>query len=212
VLFRSSDLAPGSRIDQVELAEQLDVSLVPIREALKKLEAEGFVKILPRRGAFVTNTSVDDMEDLYLAREVLEGETAFRAAPKLSDHDLQLLKDLIPRMDAALQAQDFALFMQLNREFHFMIYDAANSRYLHKTITSLWDLAERYRYRYMFLRDQGEAISQEHWAILEACMARDGDRLRSAIVYHMRQTLEGIKHYLQNAQLYTHQLTENANA
>src|SRR5216684_3509714 len=84
----SGELRAGARIDQVRLAEQLDVSLVPIREALKKLDAEGFVQIIPRRGAFVTETSTHDMQELYLAREILEGEAAYHAAEKLSDAEL----------------------------------------------------------------------------------------------------------------------------
>jgi DNA-binding GntR family transcriptional regulator len=192
-------LIPGSRIDQIELAEKLDVSLVPIREALKKLEAEGFVKILPRRGAFVTNTSIADMEDLYRSREILEGETAALAASQLTEADLKTLHNLLPQMEHALAAQHIDAFMQQNRDFHFTIYRAAGSTYLLNMITSLWELAERYRYRYMFIRDQGKAISGEHQTIYTACTEHDSDKLRTAIIYHMRHTLEGIKVYLQTS-------------
>src|SRR5689334_14522908 len=69
----NATLSPGSRIDQRKLAADLNVSIVPVREALKKLEGEGFVQIIPRRGAFVTQTSISDMEDLYFARAAIEG-------------------------------------------------------------------------------------------------------------------------------------------
>ena len=189
-------LAAGSRIDQNQLAADLNVSIVPVREALKKLEAEGFVQIIPRRGAFVTDTSLDDMEDLYFARALMEGQAAYHAAEKLTDADLARLDRLMVEMGSALEAHDYAGFMRSNHEFHFLIYDAAGSRHLSNMIANLWELAERYRYRYIFFKDQGAIIQAEHRAILDACHARDSKRLRDAIVYHMQQTLAGVKSYI----------------
>jgi len=196
----SGELVPGSRIDQVLLAKNLDVSLVPVREALKMLEGEGFIKIIPRRGAFVTSISIRDMEDLYFTRQILEGQIAFYAAPKLTDADLTSLTDLTIQMESVLQAEDFATFTLLNRQFHFTICRAAGSHHAMNSIISLWDLSERYRYRYMFIHDQGQAIKREHRIILEACVARDGQRLQQAIIFHMNQTRDGIKLYLQRSQ------------
>ncbi len=192
----AGELAAGSRIDQVNLAERLDVSLVPVREALKKLEAEGFVQIVPRRGAFVTNTSMSDMEDLYFAREIIEGEAAYLAADKLSKADLEVMDALMPQMDHALVHQDFGTFMTCNRTFHMTVYQATGSRYIVNMIASLWDLAERYRYRYIYLRDQGAKVQAEHQAILDACHAHDQEALRQACIDHMRHTLDGIKRFI----------------
>ena len=189
-------LAAGSRIDQSQLASALNVSLVPVREALKKLEAEGFVQIIPRRGAFVTKTSPTDMEELYFARQILEGQAAYHGAENLTDEALARLSVLMEKMGEALKTHDLVTFMHCNHDFHFTIYEAAGNRYLLNMISGLWELAERYRYRYMFLRDQGQAIQSEHQAILDACYARDKARLRDAIAYHMHQTLAGVKAYM----------------
>jgi DNA-binding GntR family transcriptional regulator len=186
-------LAPGTRIDQNQLARDLNTSLVPVREALKKLDSEGFVQIIPRRGAFVTETSIPDMEDLYFTRSILEGEAAFHAAPKLTAAQLKQLDRLHEQISDALKAHDFSEFNHLNRRFHFLIYDAANSNYLSSLISGLWDLAERYRYRYVFFHDQAAVIQAEHQTILQACHAHDSAALRQAIVYHMMQTLNGIR-------------------
>src|SRR5690349_2878655 len=78
-------LKPGERIDQNKLADELRVSMAPLREALKDLEAEGLVTIYPRRGAFVTEMSVDDLDKLYFARALIEGETIYNAVPRLTD-------------------------------------------------------------------------------------------------------------------------------
>ncbi|MBZ0296014.1 MAG: GntR family transcriptional regulator [Anaerolineae bacterium] len=190
-------LEAGSRIDQNQLATDLNVSLVPVREALKKLEGEGFVQIIPRRGAFVTSASVEDMEDLYFARRILEGQAAYHAAESLTDEQITRLEQLLSDMDVSLASHDFHSFMQQNHEFHFIIYNSADSRYLTNIITSLWELSERYRYRYMFMKDQGPVIQQEHREILEACRNRDPKKLRDSIIYHMEQTLIGIRGYIE---------------
>jgi DNA-binding GntR family transcriptional regulator len=189
-------LQPGSRLDQNQLAADLNVSLVPVREALKKLEGEGFVRIIPRRGAFVTETSLDDIEDLYFARSLLEGQAAYHAAEKLTDERLTQLDRLVEEMNGVLEQHHYSAFIDYNRRFHFAIYEAAGSQYLANMIASLWELAERYRYRYLFLKDRAATIQAEHQAILDACHARDSKRLRDAIVYHMNQTLAGVRGYL----------------
>lgn len=190
------ELVPGSRIDQSRLAQSLEVSLIPVREALKNLVAEGFVQIIPRRGAFVTEASGDDMEALYAARKILEGETAFHAASRLTLEALASLNSLMTQMGDALTVHDYAEFTRANRSFHFTIYQAADNPYLLDMIETLWDLAERYRYRYLLFRDQAATIQAEHRAILDACYAHDAAALREAIIYHMHQTLLGVKNYL----------------
>lgn len=189
-------LSAGARIDQNKLADDLNVSLVPVREALKKLEGEGFVQIIPRRGAFVTETSLKDMEDLYFTRAILEGQAAYHSAEKLAEDDLRKLDKLMIEMGNALNDHDYSDFMRANRDFHFTIYKAAGSHYLLNMIVSLWELAQRYRYRYVFLKDQAAVIQSEHQTILDACHARDSKNLRDAVVYHMNQTYEGVRGYI----------------
>ncbi len=193
-------LTAGTRIDQNQLAKDLNVSLVPVREALKKLESEGFVQIIPRRGAFVTNTSLRDMEDLYFARGILEGQAGYHAASNLTAAQLAQLDHLHQRMGETLEHHDYSGFSHLNRKFHFVIYEAAGSTYVLNMIASLWDLAERYRFRYVFFRDQTTVIQSEHQTILDACHAHDSKALRETIVFHMNQTLHGIKAFLEQTQ------------
>jgi DNA-binding GntR family transcriptional regulator len=185
-------LPPGSRIDQNRLARDLNTSLVPVREALKKLESEGFVQIIPRRGAFVADVSLSDVEDLYHARRVIEASTGENAASKLTDDDLVQLRRLFKQVNDALKKGDYEAFTRLNRQFHFVIFDAVDSKYLSKVISGLWDLAERYRYRSALIKDRAEAIRVEHRAILDACEGRDGAALRAAIIDHLDPTLEDV--------------------
>jgi DNA-binding GntR family transcriptional regulator len=190
-------LSPGAILDQKTLARDLNTSIVPVREALRKLESEGFVQIVPRRGAYVTEVSVEDMENLYQARAILEGQTAYQAAPLLTEGDIRKLEGLCAKMSSALHQEDYAAFTQLNRQFHFVIYDAVGNSYVSNMIAGLWELAERYRYRYTFFKDQADTIQAEHNAILEACQKRDSSTLQEAIVYHLNRTLSGIRTFIE---------------
>jgi DNA-binding GntR family transcriptional regulator len=191
----SGELPAGSRLDQAQLASDLQVSLVPIREALKALDAEGFVKIIPRRGAFVADASTKDIEDLYFSRKILEGQTAYHAVEYLTEENLKTLQNLIRDMTAELDRRDYLAFMTSNREFHFTIYNALGNQYLSNMIMTLWDLAERYRFQYLFVKDHGAVIQAEHQEIFEACRARNQGRLQQAIVNHMQRTLESVLAY-----------------
>ncbi len=105
---------------------------------------------------------MDDMRDLYFTRQILEGQAAYHAAIHVTDEHVVKLNRLYDDMGTALASHDYHGFMDFNRQFHFVIYDAIGSRYYRNMIISLWDLAERYRYRYVFLKDQGAAIQREH--------------------------------------------------
>jgi len=185
-------LPPGSRINQYKLAEVLEVSLVPVREALKALEAEGLVTITPRRGAFVTEISFGDLDELYYARKVLESQTAVIACHHLTAEDYTALNTLMSDMKASTDAGDIRLFMQQNREFHMRIYRAANNRYLLQTIEKLWEHSELYRYRYMFVLRNADIVHQEHHDIFDACRAQDEARVSQLVQDHIWHTRNGI--------------------
>lgn len=189
-------LLPGARIDQGQLANDLNVSLVPVREALKSLEAEGLVSIVPRRGAFVTEVSIADMDDLYFARKMIEGETIFHAVPNLNDDDFTEMERLISAMRHATEADNIRDFIDFNREFHIRIYEAANNRHILQMINQLWERSELYRYRFMFIIRNAETIHQEHDAILAACRARDQITARTMAVAHIHQTQQGLQRQL----------------
>ena len=181
-------LEPGARIDQNQVAEALKVSLAPVREAMKGLEAEGLVTILPRRGAFVAEISVTDMDELYAARALIEGETIFRAVPELSERDLANLQHIIDRMKQATDNNDVGTYIALNRDFHLGIYHALNNAYLLQVIHNLWKRSEMYRYRYMYSGHDHERVHQEHQAILDACRKRAPLLAREAATMHILGT------------------------
>ncbi|MBI5928823.1 MAG: GntR family transcriptional regulator [Chloroflexi bacterium] len=186
-------LKPGQRIDQNKLAEDLQVSLVPVREALKGLEAEGLVTIIPRRGAFVTEISLSDLDDLYFARALVEGETIAHAVDRMGEFDFARLHELIHLMQEATSRQHIKEFMELNREFHLTIYRVLNNEHLLQAIVTLWDRSELYRYRYMFVLRNADVVHEEHREILAACEARDAAHAKELAVRHIQHTQQGLK-------------------
>lgn len=181
-------LIPGERIDQNKLAEELKVSMAPIREALKGLQAEGLVTITPRRGAFVVGVSITDMDDLYFTRRLIEGEVISLAVPLLNERDFADLQEMILAMRRATDADDVNTYIDLNRQFHLRIYSALNNQHLLQVIRTLWERSELYRYRYMFMIHQTELIHQEHEGILEACRLRDAALAKDRAQQHIYRT------------------------
>lgn len=181
-------LRPGARIDQNQIAASLNVSLAPVREALKGLEAEGFVTILPRRGAFVANASIANLDELYFARALIEGETIYQAVPHLMDNDLKSLQQLIERMKQNSADGDINTYIMLNREFHLGIYRVLDNQTLIQIIQNLWERSELYRYRYMFITHNPQRVHREHQIILDACVRRDPVGAREAAIKHIQQT------------------------
>jgi DNA-binding GntR family transcriptional regulator len=189
-------LRPGARIDQNKLAEQLQVSLAPIREALKDLESEGLVTIYPRRGAFVTEMSADDLDKLYFARALIEGETIFHAVPRLTDDDLTRLGSYVAAMRQATLEADVSTYITLNRQFHLDIYNPLDNPHLLQVIENFWKRSELYRYHLMTATHDTERVHREHEAILDACHRRDQAAAREMAILHIRHTQEELHVYL----------------
>lgn len=181
-------LHPGERIDQNKLADELQVSMAPVREALKGLEAEGLVTIQPRRGAFVVEVSISDMDELYFTRRLIEGEAIYHAIPNLTEADFDNMQGMINAMRQATDDGNVNVYIGLNRQFHLCIYNALNNQHLLQVIQMLWERSELYRYRYMFVTRDHERIHQEHEGILEACRLRDADLAKQRAKDHIYLT------------------------
>ena len=140
--------ALGSRLDQQQIAEEMGVSTIPIREALRRLEANGLVHIHPRRGAFVAEFSQKELIDIKRIREMLEELATRLAAPRLDADQLDRLTALNTRMAKLTAGAKAATWSELNREWHFMLYSASDSPILIEMIKTLWDRSSLYRHVY----------------------------------------------------------------
>jgi len=182
----------GTRLDQQTLIEDLGVSLIPVRESLRQLEVEGLVQIHPHRGAFVAELSITELKEIYLIREVLEETAAQLAVPKLTAQKLDDLSALIEKMERATDANDYAQLFNLNRTFHFTIYEASDNSLLIQMISGLWDRSRRYRQLYTHLPKRAAQALAEHKGIYAACKAGDNYSAGRAVRNNVRQTTVGI--------------------
>ena len=132
-------LKSGQRLMEVQLAEQLGVSRTPVREAIRKLELEGLVVMLPRKGAYVANISVKDLMDVLEIRASLEGLGASLAAERRNDEDIKNLEELEVEFEEAVRTQNIDMLLKKDIEFHECIFKAANNKKLEKMINTLWD-------------------------------------------------------------------------
>jgi DNA-binding GntR family transcriptional regulator len=155
-----------------ELAEQLGVSHIPVREALAALEALGHVTRVARVGFFVAELSLEDIEDIYHWRELLEDEAHRLAMPRLTDDDLETMRDVNDRMLAAAR-EHTTQFLGLNRQFHFIPFERAGSRHLLRFLTHLWDAAARYEHAIAFVELPKSLLQEHHSGLLAAFAARD---------------------------------------
>jgi len=180
---------PGEKLDQEEIAELLNVSRIPVRQALRTLTAEGLVKMYPHRGAVVAELSREELEEIYFLRGVLEGVAARLAAPKMDEVHIAKLQAILEKMD---QLTDLDGWLDLNRDFHNTIYDVIDRPRLRAMIESLRNTAAPYIREYIASPEYLEATRISHRRILEACINRDGLLAQEETQKHLRVVGEGV--------------------
>jgi DNA-binding GntR family transcriptional regulator len=176
------DLVPGEKILQEATAEELGVSLIPLREALKTLASEGVVTYQPQRGYFVTELPIERIHELHLARSLLEAEVERLAVPKLDDGPLEIMRAQVRVQRRAVAERDAVEMITANRTFHFTIFQQCENSWLIRFVAQLWDALDPYRvlsYRRMWLQPDDELLPEEilaeHDRILEALESGDRD-------------------------------------
>lgn len=184
---------PGEKLDQEEIAELLNVSRIPVRQALRTLTAEGLVKMYPHRGAVVAELSREEVEEIYFIRGVLEGVAARLAAPKMDDERIAQLEAILEKMD---QTTDLDEWLDLNHDFHNTIYQVINRPRLLLLIESLRNTAAPYTRDYIASDEYREATRLGHRRILEACINRDGPLAQEETQKHLMVVCEGTLVYV----------------
>ncbi|MCD6727562.1 MAG: GntR family transcriptional regulator [Solirubrobacteraceae bacterium] len=195
-------LQPGERLPIEELATVLDMSPMPIREALRRLDAAGMVENVPHRGARVTELSIDDLREVYQARLALEPLAIRQAAMRFTDADAKTASDALQRHRTAVRHNDVVAAWRAHTDFHFALYDAAGSRWLIRLVTPLWETSERYRHASSPIAWRLDARQREHDRILEACIAHDPERAAAELHNHLVGTAEHVSSDMGGPQLF----------
>jgi DNA-binding GntR family transcriptional regulator len=186
-------LKPGQKLDQNELAELLNVSRSPVREALRTLAAEGLVEVYPHRGAVVAELSPEEFEEISIIRVVLEGMAARLAAPHIDDERIALLTDVLAELE---NTTDLDRWVELNRRFHITIYQAVHRPRLLSFIENLRITMTPYIRQYIASDEHLNAARIGHRRILEACINRDENRAQEETERHLKDVYEEALKYL----------------
>ena len=186
----AGELRPGQRVLQEEIAERIEVSIAPLREALAVLEQEGQVTYRPRRGYFVTELRASDLTEIYELRQVLEERCARHALPTLDDDTLQRIEIAARDCVDAAEAGDVAAELEANRRFHFAILESPDQVHAMRLIRLLWDSTEAYRAMYYNSPAERREAAQAHDRIIAALHRRDPDLLVTELDNHRARALE----------------------
>ena len=183
-------LPSGTRLRLRELADALGMSIMPVREAINSLQAEGLVEQTPHKGATVRLEPVEDFEDLYRIRIRLEREAVFEATRRFQPSDYADIYQCLVNFQEADRASDRASAFLWHEKFHWGIYRLSGSTWLLQAIRPLWDAAERYQRLQVAASNQPTDQWAEHLEILDLCAAGDPDAAGFALEKHLRHTFE----------------------
>jgi DNA-binding GntR family transcriptional regulator len=180
------DLAAGTPLRLDDLARSLGMSISPIREAVRQLEALGLAKHVPHQGARVLDFDVDDLRDLFSIRLALESLAVRRAAERATEDLAGTGRRHLARLDDARAAGDVRAALRAHGDFHFSLYEASGSSWLVGLIRPVWDRSERFRPALLLsageVQDLHRALDER---LLEACVARDPDAAAAALAEHL---------------------------
>ena len=193
-LILTGKIKPGTRMMEIELAEDMGVSRTPIREAIRKLEKEGLVVIEPRKGAYASEVSVKDMEDILEVRANLEGLAAYLAAERMTDTEKKQLNEIKEKFKEAVVEGNMADMISCDTKFHRMIVDSSGNNHLIHMVEQLQELVLRFRYIYYKDFKRAEDMIPEHQSIYEEIINGNGANARFEAFNHIDKLMDMIKH------------------
>jgi DNA-binding GntR family transcriptional regulator len=192
----AGDLPAGERLLLDGIAEDLGISPIPLREALRSLASEGLVSPLPRRGYTIAQATAEDLEETYRLRLVLEPLAAELAVPMLTAKDLVALRAEFELARIAVDEADWRAHRLHHRAFHFTIYNRCGSSWLVRFTEMLWANSERYQRMTTQIRGGLKERLIEHQAVLDACEQRDAKAASKAMHAHLENAFVMLRGFL----------------
>lgn len=179
------ELAPGERLMEIQLAEKLGVSRTPIREAIRKLELEGLVLMIPRRGAEVAKISEKSLKDVLEVRRSLEELAIELACQRMTDTDMQELEKMQKKFCDAIADGSAMEIAESDEAYHDVIYNSTHNARLVQILNNLREQMYRYRLEYIKDEDKRQILRIEHEKILKALRSRHVAEARAAAREHI---------------------------
>jgi len=185
------DIEPGKKINEEQIAKEIRVSRTPIREALCRLENEGIVKIIPRRGAFVADLTETNVCEILLIREVLEGLVARLASENMDEKTLDKLRKALEKVSTIPEKdRELINYTRSEVEFHSLLLGASNNRMLKNMMEIVNAHLQIIRLRTVVLPERAQKTVKEHHQILKAIEKRDADAAEELMRKHVRSVRE----------------------
>src|SRR5579872_4862515 len=192
------DIPEGMQLRQDAIANQFQVSRIPVREALRQLDAEGLITIVPNRGAVVPALSPDDVEELFTIRALLEPEVLRLSIPELTEEELRQAESVLRKFVNELRReQHVSAWGHLNWEFHSLLYSRANRPYMMNIIRNVNANGERYTRLQLYLTHGMKRANREHHELLELCRKRDVNGACKLLREHILYAGQSLKQALQ---------------
>ena len=196
-------LKPGERLMEVQLAEEMGVSRTPVREAIRKLELEGFVIMVARKGAYVAGISMKDVADVFEIRAALEGLAASLAAERITDEEKEEMERLLVRKAACVEAGDYDSLTEIDTEFHELLYKASRNERLMQIISNLREQINRFRMVSLAFPGRGREALEEHKKIAEAIAERDAALAQALAQEHIENAENALLEAMQKTGILT---------
>lgn len=194
----TGELEPGARLMETQLGEKLGVSRTPIREAIRKLELEGLVIMVPRKGAQVAQFTEKDIEDVLEVRAALEALAARLACKKMDDRAFLRLQLVIAEYEYAAKENDIEVMIEKDVEFHETIFNATENEKLIQLFNNLREQVHRYRIAYLKNTEDSEAVRVEHIELLEALRSQNEDLASDLASKHIETQCQSIMQFIRS--------------
>ena len=186
------ELKPGERLMEVRLAKKLGVSRTPIREAIRKLELEGLVLMIPRRGAEVAEITEKSMRDVLEVRRALEVLAVSLSCDRISGEQIEALKEAAEEFDRSLTSDDVTRTAESDVHFHDIIYRSTDNQRLIQLLSNLGEQMYRYRVEYLKHREFHPQISREHKELISYLEAGQKGQAEEKIAVHIDKQAQAV--------------------
>lgn len=181
----TGELKPGERLMEIHLADKLGVSRTPIREAIRKLELEGLVTMIPRKGAEVAQITEKSMNDVLEVRRAMDALCAELACERITDEETEQLRQACVAFETAVKTRDVKKIAQADVELHDIIVKATGNQRLVQLINNLSEQMYRYRFEYIKDTSQHQRLIEEHRVIYESILKKDRETASQAARVHI---------------------------
>lgn len=185
----------NAELKEAAIGAELGVSRTPVREALRQLELEGLVNIIPNRGAYVNMITAKDVQDIYVIRPMLEGLCARWATEKITEEQLDSLEETLCLTEYHTKKENYEKLYELDSLFHEQLYSASGSRILNHVLSDFHDYVKMVRKITIASQSRSVKSTEEHRAIFEAIKAKDADQAEELARQHVKRTVESIQVY-----------------